>query len=400
MDSKLNTALGLYIHIPFCHTKCTYCDFNTYSGIENLIKDFSNSIYNEIEFWKINENYFVDSIFIGGGTPSYIDPIIIKNILSKIKQNFQFSDEVEITLEINPEDVTQEKANYWKEIGINRCSLGIQSLQDKELILINRRHNSEKALESFEILKNVFSNISIDLIYGLPKQTTESYLNTLQTIVNKEPNHISCYSLQVEKGTVLNQQVVNSQISVANDDLSAEMYEITYKLLKEKGFENYEISNWSKNNKKSLHNLKYWTMKPYIGIGPGSHSYINNKRFSITKPPKKYIDFFSNKIDKIDKIDEIDEKIEFLKKNNILDVFEIQTQENEILEYLMLSIRLKNGIDTDHFKLKYKSDFEDLYLKEIEDYMKNDILFKKNNNYVLTEKGKLFANEVANNFVK
>ena len=175
---------------------------------------------------------------------------------------------------------------------------------------------------------------------------------------------------------------------------------LTYKLLKEKGFENYEISNWSKNNKKSLHNLKYWTMKPYIGIGPGSHSYINNKRFSITKPPKKYIDFFSNKIDKIDEIDEIDEKIEFLKKNNILDVFEIQTQENEILEYLMLSIRLKNGIDTDHFKLKYKSDFEDLYLKEIEDYMKNDILFKKNNNYVLTEKGKLFANEVANNFVK
>jgi oxygen-independent coproporphyrinogen III oxidase len=397
MDSKLNTALGLYIHIPFCHTKCTYCDFNTYSGIENLINDFSNSIYNEIEFWKINENYFIDSIFIGGGTPSYIDPEIIKNILIKIKKNFEISKDTEVTLEINPEDVTLEKANYWKEIGINRCSLGIQSLQDEELILINRRHNGEKALFSFEILKKVFNNISIDLIYGLPKQTKESYLNTLENIINKKPDHISCYSLQVEKGTVLNQQVVSSQISVANDDLSAEMYEITYRLLKDNGFENYEISNWSKNNKKSLHNLKYWTMKPYIGIGPGSHSYIKNKRFSISKPPKKYIDFFLNKTKNICTLDE---KIEYLKENKILDVFEIQTQENEILEYLMLSLRLKNGIDTDHFKNKYKSDFEDLYLKKIKDYIKNDILIKKNTHYLLTEKGKLFANEVANNFVK
>jgi oxygen-independent coproporphyrinogen-3 oxidase len=246
-------------------------------------------------------------------------------------------------------------------------------------------------------LKKVFNNISIDLIYGLPKQTKESYLNTLENIINKKPDHISCYSLQVEKGTVLNQQVVSSQISVANDDLSAEMYEITYRLLKDNGFENYEISNWSKNNKKSLHNLKYWTMKPYIGIGPGSHSYIKNKRFSISKPPKKYIDFFLNKTKNICTLDE---KIEYLKENKILDVFEIQTQENEILEYLMLSLRLKNGIDTDHFKNKYKSDFEDLYLKKIKDYIKNDILIKKNTHYLLTEKGKLFANEVANNFVK
>jgi len=398
MDSKLNinTALGLYIHIPFCHTKCTYCDFNTYSGIENLIDDFSNSIYKEIEFWKSNEKYSVDSIFIGGGTPSYIDPKIIKNILIKINKNFQISNEVEITLEINPEDVTKDKAVYWKEIGINRCSLGIQSLQNEELRLINRRHDSEKAINSFEILKNVFNNVSIDLIYGLPKQTKESYLNTLQSIVNKNPNHISCYSLQVEKGTVLNQQVVNSKISVANDDLSAEMYEITQKILKDNGFENYEISNWSKNNKYSLHNLKYWTMKPYIGIGPGSHSYINKKRFSITKPPKKYIDFFLNETKEINSIDS---KIEYLKKNNIFEVYEIQTLENEILEYLMLNIRLKNGINTNHFENKFKLDFDDLYLKKIESYIKDDILIKNNNNYILTEKGKLFANEVANNFV-
>lgn len=398
MDSKLNkkTALGLYIHIPFCHTKCTYCDFNTYSGIENLIDDFSNSIYKEIEFWKSNEKYFIDSIFIGGGTPSYIDPKIIKNILLKTHQNFEISTEVEITLEINPEDVTKEKALYWKEIGINRCSLGIQSLQNEELRLINRRHDSKKALNSFEILKNIFNNVSIDLIYGLPKQTKETYLNTLKSIVNKNPNHISCYSLQVEKGTVLNQQVVNSKISVANDDLSAEMYEITQKFLKENGFENYEISNWSKDNKYSLHNLKYWTMKPYIGIGPGSHSYINKKRFSIIKPPKIYINFFLNETKKINSIDA---KIEYLKKKNILEVYEIQTLENEILEYLMLSIRLKNGINTKHFQNKFKLNFEDLYYKKIEYYIKEDILIKINNNYILSDKGKLFANEVANNFV-
>ena len=399
MDSKLgkNKELGLYIHIPFCHTKCTYCDFNTYSGLENLIDDFSESIYKEINFWGIREFYKVDTIFIGGGTPSYVDTEIIKNILNKISDNFLLSKKPEITLEINPEDVSEKKALEWKEIGINRCSLGVQSLVNSELKILNRRHDSEKAIEAINILSKIFNNISVDLIYGLPLQTKDSYIETLKKIISQNINHISCYSLQVEKGTVLDQQVNTNKINVANDDLSAEMYKMTQKILLENDFENYEISNWSKENKLSEHNLKYWTMKPYIGIGPGSHSYIDNKRFSIIKSPKKYVDFFKKPLKNIGSIRE---KILYLRENDFLDVYENQLRENEILEFLMLNLRLKDGININKFKKRFDLDFEDLYLNKLDYFIKENIIFKKEESYILSEKGKLFANEVANNFVK
>ena len=399
MDSKLgkNKELGLYIHIPFCHTKCTYCDFNTYSGLENLIDDFSESIYKEINFWGIREFYKVDTIFIGGGTPSYVDTEIIKNILNKISDNFLLSKKPEITLEINPEDVSEKKALEWKEIGINRCSLGVQSLVNRELKILNRRHDSEKAIEAINILSKIFNNISVDLIYGLPLQTKDSYIETLKKIISQNINHISCYSLQVEKGTVLDQQVNTNKINVANDDLSAEMYKMTQKILLENDFENYEISNWSKENKLSEHNLKYWTMKPYIGIGPGSHSYIDNKRFSIIKSPKKYVDFFKKPITNISSIRG---KILYLRENNFLDVYEKQLRENEILEFLMLNLRLRDGININNFKKRFDLDFEDLYLSKLDYFIKENIIFKKEDSYILSEKGKLFANEVANNFVK
>tara|TARA_B100001758_G_scaffold232795_1_gene230438 strand:- start:168 stop:1367 length:1200 start_codon:yes stop_codon:yes gene_type:complete len=399
MDSKLgkNKELGLYIHIPFCHTKCTYCDFNTYSGLENLIDNFSDSIYKEINFWGITEFYIVDTIFIGGGTPSYIDTEIIENIINKISDNFLLSKNPEITLEINPEDVTKTKALEWEKIGINRCSLGVQSLVNSELKILNRRHDSEKAMEAINILSKIFNNISVDLIYGLPLQTKDSYIETLKKIISQDINHISCYSLQVEKGTVLDQQVNTNKINVANDDLSAEMYKITQKILFENDFENYEISNWSKQNKLSQHNLKYWTMKPYIGIGPGSHSYIDNKRFSIIKSPKKYVDFFKKPLKNISSIRE---KILYLRENDFLDVYENQLRENEILEFLMLNLRLKDGININKFKKRFDLDFEDLYLNKLDYFIKENIIFKKEESYILSEKGKLFANEVANNFVK
>ena len=177
MDTKLEQKpLGLYIHIPFCHTKCTYCDFNTYTGLENLIDDFTESICNEIEFWSITDQYSINSIFIGGGTPSYIDVENLEKIINKINSNFKISKEIEITMEINPEDVTDKKALLWKNIGINRCSVGIQSLNDDELKIINRRHTANKAINSINILKKYFKNVSIDLIYGLPKQNLKSYV--------------------------------------------------------------------------------------------------------------------------------------------------------------------------------------------------------------------------------
>ena len=399
MDTKLEKFdIGLYVHIPFCHTKCTYCDFNTYTGIENLILDFQKAICSEIKFWHSKKPYTLSSIFIGGGTPSYIDIEVLENIVSTIKKTFIVSDNTEITLEINPEDVNDEKSFSWKNIGINRCSVGIQSLQDNELEIINRRHDSKKAIKSIKTLQKYFDNISVDLIYGLPKQSLRSYINTLESIIDINPNHISSYSLQVEKGTFLDQQVTQKKITVASDDTSAAMYKITQNLLSKKGFSQYEISNWSKDGFNSEHNLKYWKLKPYIGVGPGAHSYISKERFSIIKSPKKYI--MGSKLLKQNDEDNIIKKINFLKDISFLDVYESYDKENEMLEFLMLSLRLEEGINTLDFNKRFNLDFCNLYLDDLKEYIEGNILIKNKDCYKLSNKGKLFANEVASKFVK
>ena len=399
MDAKLDNIsnLGIYVHIPFCHTKCTYCDFNTYTGIENSINDFSQALYQEIEFWSItNSNYIVNSIFIGGGTPSYIDQRIINNIIEHIKGNFNLHNKSEITIEINPEDVTHHKALLWEKSGINRSSIGIQSLDDKELKIINRRHNANTAINSLKTLQSIFDNCSVDIIYGLPNQSINSYTNTLRKLIDEQPDHFSSYSLQVERGTLLEKQVTNKNLQVAGDELSATMYEKAMKLLKENGYEQYEISNWSLKGKRSLHNMKYWKLDPYIGIGPGAHSYINNKRFSIVKSPKRYIDFFGQKQNK----KSINEKIEYLNNNGMLDLYENQTKKNHIIEYLMLRLRLSDGISKKEFSEYFGIDFDNSYYNKIKKYIENEILIKNRDRYYLSEKGKLFANEVAESFVE
>ena len=373
MDTKLDNIsnLGIYVHIPFCHTKCTYCDFNTYTGIENLINDFSKALYQEIEFWSItNSNYIVNSIFIGGGTPSYIDQKIIHNIIEHIRGNFNLDIRCEITIEINPEDVTHHKALLWEKSGINRTSIGIQSLDDKELKIITRRHNADTALNSLKTLQSVFDNCSVDIIYGLPNQSIKSYTNTLRKLIDEQPDHFSSYSLQVERGTLLEKQVINKNLEVAGDELSATMYEKTMKLLKENGYEQYEISNWSLKNKRSLHNMKYWQLYPYIGIGPGAHSYINKKRFSIIKSPKKYTDFFGQKQNK----KSINEKIQYLNNNGMLDLYENQIKKNHIIEYLMLRLRLSDGISKKEFSDYFGIDFDNSYYNKIKKYIENEIL--------------------------
>ena len=399
MDTKLDNIsnLGIYVHIPFCHTKCTYCDFNTYTGIENLINDFSKALYQEIEFWSItNSNYIVNSIFIGGGTPSYIDQKIIHNIIEHIRGNFNLDERCEITIEINPEDVTHHKALLWEKSGINRTSIGIQSLDDKELKIINRRHNADTALNSLKTLQSIFDNCSVDIIYGLPNQSINSYTNTLRKLIDEHPDHFSSYSLQVERGTLLEKQVINKNLQVAGDELSATMYEKTMKLLKENGYEQYEISNWSLKNKRSLHNMKYWQLYPYIGIGPGAHSYINKKRFSIIKSPKKYTDFFGQKQSK----KSINEKIQYLNNNGMLDLYENQIKKNHIIEYLMLRLRLSDGISKKEFSDYFGIDFDNSYYNKIKKYIENEILINYRDRYYLSEKGKLFANEVAESFVE
>jgi oxygen-independent coproporphyrinogen-3 oxidase len=245
-------------------------------------------------------------------------------------------------------------------------------------------------------LQSIFDNCSVDIIYGLPNQSINSYTNTLRKLIDEQPDHFSSYSLQVERGTLLEKQVINKNLEVAGDELSATMYEKTMKLLKENGYEQYEISNWSLKGKRSLHNMKYWKLDPYIGIGPGAHSYINKKRFSIIKSPKKYIDFFGQKQNK----KSINEKIQYLNNNGMLDLYENQIKKNHIIEYLMLRLRLSDGISKKEFSEYFGIDFDNSYYNKIKKYIENEILIKNSDRYYLSEKGKLFANEVAESFVE
>ena len=284
--------IGLYIHIPFCETKCSYCDFNTYAGIENLLTQYIDSICKEIKLWgSVIPNAHISTIFFGGGTPSYIPANLLGQILNTIKNEMDTTNCTEITIESNPNDLSEiKKLEYYLKIGINRISIGIQSFNDIHLKNIDRRHSSSEGIHAIKNAKSAgFENINIDLMFGLPNQTKHEWIQTLEVVPTIPIQHISMYCLTIEKNTPMFHQVNQGVLQMPDQDLAAEMYEIATDFMKQENFRNYEISNWAKNNKICEHNLAYWKNQQFIGIGPGAHSLLSSYRFSNIESPKKYI---------------------------------------------------------------------------------------------------------------
>lgn len=378
--------LGIYIHIPFCKQKCYYCDFISYANKEEKVKEYIESLQREIELesdgYK-DEEYEITTIYIGGGTPSFIDALYIERIINTIKQNYKLHENPEITIEVNPGTINEEKIRKYKDIGINRISIGLQTTKDNLLKQIGRIHTYEEFLNCYQIVQKVgVDNINVDLMLGLPNQTLEDLKESLREVINLKPNHISLYSLILEENTVLEKQVSENELELPSEDIERKMYWETKKILEQNGYIHYEISNFSKKGYESKHNLNCWNQKEYLGFGVAAHSYIKNKRYCNTNNIEEYIKNVQNG--------------KILSNRTIC---EIQNKIEEQKEYMLLGLRKIQGIDIQEFKNKFIDNPIYIFHKELEKLVKEELIEVDLNQIKLTSKGLDFANLVWEEFV-
>lgn len=378
--------LGIYIHIPFCKQKCYYCDFVSYSNKCSEVKEYIESLKKEIEEFDFS-NYKVTSIYIGGGTPSYIDSIYIVEILSELKEKLkcnliEFKD-IEITIEVNPGTVDTKKLNDYKKSGINRLSIGLQSTKNDILKKIGRIHTYQEFLEIYKLARETgFKNINIDLMIGIPEQKIGDLKNTLQDIIKLEPEHISVYSLIIEENTPIKKMLENGEIKLPDEDLERNMYWYVKNTLELNGYNHYEISNFAKLGKESRHNLNCWNQEEYIGFGVAAHSYLNGIRFSNTINVEEYIQHLENN-----------------RKEENIQIEESQSLEDKKNEFMMLGFRKIQGVDIARFKEKFIDNPIFLYRENLNKLVEEGLIEVDLNHIKLTNKGIDLANLVFEEFV-
>lgn len=287
--------IGIYIHIPFCQKKCSYCDFISFAGCEDKINQYIEALKKEIKnFLKQNEEFNnkfeINTIYLGGGTPSFIESKYIKEILNIIKNSFKIKNDVEITIEINPGTVNENKIKDYVEIGVNRVSLGLQSTHNRILKEIGRIHSFEDFLFTYKLIrKNGINNINIDLMLGLPNQSIEEFKESVNKIIELQPEHISVYSLILEEGTPMYKLYDENKLNIPSEEMERQMYWYAKKTLENNSYIHYEISNFSKKGFESKHNLNCWKQEEYIGFGLAAHSYMEGKRYCNIKNLENYI---------------------------------------------------------------------------------------------------------------
>lgn len=375
--------IGIYVHIPFCKQKCLYCDFISYSNKLNCVEKYIERLKKEIDDVSskidVNSN-IVNTIYIGGGTPSYINEKYISEILEKIKTKFIIEENVEVTIEVNPGTANKEKLEYYKKIGVNRLSIGLQSTNDSILKLLGRIHNYEEFTNVYYEARNAgFKNINIDLIIGVPTQTIEDVKDSISKILNLNPEHISVYSLIVEENTPLEEKISKGELVLPEEELEREMYWYTKNELQNNGYKHYEISNFSKVGKESKHNVNCWNQEKYLGFGVAAHSYFDNQRYSNTDSLEEYIN---------------EEEIYRIRTIN-----EIQTLEDKEKEYMLLGLRKIEGINISEFKRKFIDNPIYLYRNEIDKLVKEELIEVDLDYIKLTKKGIDLANLVWEEFV-
>lgn len=366
--------IGVYVHIPFCKRKCYYCDFISFCEKDELQEKYINTVIQEIEdFFNLNKNVKIKTIYIGGGTPSFIDGKYIE----KIMNTFNKEGVVEATIEVNPGSASLEKLKKYKECGINRLSIGLQSTEDRLLKKIGRIHNYNDFLATYNLAREVgFDNINVDLMIGLPGQTIEDVKSSLNKVINLNPSHISVYSLIVEENTIIYNLIEQNKIVLPDEELERNMYWYVKNYLELGGYEHYEISNFAKKEKESKHNMNCWEQKEYIGIGAAAHSYFENKRYSNVESMEKYINNFNEKI-----------------------VHEVQNKEDMQKEYMLLNLRKLDGVSILKFKEKFACNPIFLFRNELEKLVNEKLLMVDGNFIKLTNKGLDLANLVWEEFV-
>lgn len=364
--------VNLYIHIPFCKKKCFYCDFISYPNKDDYIEEYIDTVIKEYSSYKAEE-YIIKTVYIGGGTPSYIDSKYIVKLLKEI--NIEKAEE--ITIEINPGTVTKEKLRDYKKAGINRLSIGLQATQDILLKEIGRIHTYNEFLNTYNIAREIgFKNINIDLMLALPKQHIEDIIQSVKKIIELNPEHISIYSLILEEGTKMYDMVNKQKCILPKEDEEREMYWTVKKILEKNGYNHYEISNFAKNGYYSKHNIDCWNQKEYIGIGVAAHSYLNNRRYSNLGNIEEYI-----------------------KKYNDKEIHEIQDKISQEKEYMILGLRKLEGVYISEFELKFNENPIYLFRNELNKLVNLELIEIDLNNIRLTDKGLDLANIVWEEFI-
>ncbi|EGT5042380.1 radical SAM family heme chaperone HemW [Clostridioides difficile] len=390
--------LGLYVHIPFCVKKCKYCDFNSYKMdidskkryIEDLkieMELYSNKLYKDNKYknkecCSLNKNDKITSIFVGGGTPSILTSDEIREVFISIKEMFDIDENAEITIECNPGTLTLEKLKTMKEIGINRLSIGLQAIQEKHLNFIGRIHTYEEFEKNYKDALSVgFKNINIDLMYSLPNQTLCDWKETLEKVVHLNPTHVSAYSLILEEGTELYNMYESNKFELIDENVDIEMYEYTINYLKSKGYNQYEISNYSKEGYNCEHNILYWECEHYIGIGAGASGYINENRYNNVESLEDY-------------------HLSLVKREKPIQENEILSEKDMIEEKIFMGLRMNKGIKFEDFKKKFGIDFREKYNKQIEMLLARKLINQSFEGIQLTQKGREISNSVFIEFME
>ncbi|MBU4269255.1 radical SAM family heme chaperone HemW [Candidatus Dependentiae bacterium] len=369
----MNNFEHIYIHWPFCNSKCYYCDFLSFCNKTNQDKEYHDVLCSQLKYFKDNKSK-IKTIYIGGGTPSIYPLDLLKELFENLNKNFDLSDVKEITIEANPADITKDKLEAWKSFGINRLSMGIQILSDEILAKIGRRQTTADAIGAINLAEKYFDNISVDLILGLPDVTDEIWQNSLKTVVSWPVKHISVYILTLYNKTKLYDLVKRNEISLQKDDTIISHYIKTVEFLEKNDFMQYEISNFSKVGFESIHNMAYWDRKPYLGLGLGASSFDGTARYINETNLNKFLNINLNPLNCAQK--------------------EILTDRQVFIEKLMLDLRKKNGGDLHSMLYFLKSADKIKFLNSIEELKKQGLILQIGGKVSLTQKGLLLENEV------
>ncbi len=374
---------GLYLHIPFCVRKCPYCDFNTYAGQESLYADFAQALAQEIrDVGSLLGHPTLRTVFVGGGTPTVLSREHLTLIFQAIYEAFALPQDAEITCEANPGTVDREKFEHLRTLGVCRLSLGVQSFIDDELRFLGRIHTVADVYQAVETARSAgFDNLNLDLIYGLPSQSIARWKRSLQAAVDLAPEHLSCYALTVEEGTPLYRWVQEGRVPPIDEDVQAEMYEYTHSFLMQAGFLHYEISNWCRPARECAHNLLYWRNEPYLGLGPGAHSFNGRYRWWTVRSPQEYIRRVRAGV-------------------STIAGWEAITREMAMGETMMLGLRLLlEGVSRPRFRQRFGVDPLDVYTDTIHRLVEWGLLEVDAQRIRLTPRAYPVANQVFREFV-
>lgn len=411
--APMNTSI--YLHIPFCRHRCAYCDFNTYAGQESMIPAYVDTLIREIELvgrqgGQLSELLTVGTVFFGGGTPSLLSGPQFASLMDALRSAFSLSANLEATIEANPGTISPEKLDAIHKAGINRISFGVQSANTEELQMLEREHDFFTVIEAVSTARKAgFDNLNLDLIYGLPEQTLESWQSTVKRVLDLHPEHISAYALTLEHGTPFGKWAQRGLLPLPDPDLAADMYEWTMDYLETNGYEQYEISNWAINlsfetsdyqmpSHACRHNLQYWRSLPYLGFGAGAHGYAGGYRYSNVLRIKTYIDRLS--------VNDQSVELEFPLSPAAVNHHE-QTLQEDMSDYMLNNLRLVNaGVVESDFRSRFGSGVLEVYPKEIEELVRAGLLEIKTSEVSktsevckLTKRGRLLGNKVFVEFV-